>query len=138
VWDFRYAPPDAVDHEYPISAIYRDTPRPPLGVLVTPGNYSVKLTVNGTSYTEPLIVKMDPRVKTSAEGMSQQFKLARRISELMQRSFEAAQKASGEKRETLEGLNRELGGLLAGIEGADVAPTAALVSAVNEIEQKLK
>jgi hypothetical protein len=30
---------------------------------VLPGGYTVKLTVNGKSYTEPLTVKMDPREK---------------------------------------------------------------------------
>ena len=33
------------------------------GPTVLPGNYTVKLTVNGKSYTQPLTVKMDPRVK---------------------------------------------------------------------------
>jgi len=28
-----------------------------------PGSYTVKLTVNGKSYTQPLIVKADPRVR---------------------------------------------------------------------------
>ena len=30
---------------------------------VLPGTYNVKLTVNGKSYTQPLVVKMDPRSK---------------------------------------------------------------------------
>src|SRR4029079_12792997 len=30
---------------------------------VLPGTYSVKLTVGGQSYTQPLVIKMDPRVK---------------------------------------------------------------------------
>jgi len=29
--------------------------------MVAPGAYSVKLTVNGKSYTQPLTVKPDPR-----------------------------------------------------------------------------
>ena len=36
----------------------------------------VKLIANGASYTQPLTVKMDPRVKTSAEGLQQQFSLS--------------------------------------------------------------
>jgi hypothetical protein len=28
---------------------------------VAPGNYSVRLTVNGQSFTQPLVVKPDPR-----------------------------------------------------------------------------
>jgi len=34
VWNLHYAPPDALEHEFPISAIYRDTPRYPLGAWV--------------------------------------------------------------------------------------------------------
>ncbi len=30
---------------------------------VLPGNYTVKLTAGGKSYTQPLVIKMDPRVK---------------------------------------------------------------------------
>jgi hypothetical protein len=33
------------------------------GATVLPGNYAVKLTVDGKSYTQPLIVTMDPRVR---------------------------------------------------------------------------
>jgi len=33
------------------------------GALSLPGNYTVKLTVNGKSYTQLLKVKMDPRAK---------------------------------------------------------------------------
>ena len=109
VWDLCYPPPDAVDHEYPISAIYRDTPRYPLGALAVPGEYSVKLTVNGKSYTQPLTVKMDPRVKTSLAGLQEQFRLAQRVTGLMHQTFVALQQASTGKAE-LEGRNRELAG----------------------------
>jgi photosystem II stability/assembly factor-like uncharacterized protein len=135
VWDLCYPPPDAVDHDYPISAIYRDTPRSPLGVLVLPGEYSVKLTVSGKSYTQSLTVKMDPRVKTSFPGLQQQFALAQRITGMMHQTFEAVQQASTGKAE-LEGRNRALAALLALVEGADTAPTLAMVSAVEEIERK--
>ncbi len=129
VWDLCYPPPDAVDHEYPISAIYRDTPRYPLGPLVVPGEYSVKLTVNGKTYTQALTVKMDPRVKTPLAGLQQQFALAQRIVALMHRTH-----VTGNAE--LEGRNRELTALLEMVEGVDAAPTAAMVSAVGELEKK--
>jgi hypothetical protein len=37
----------------------------------------VKLTVDGKSYTQPIVVKMDPRVKTPLIGLQQQFTLSK-------------------------------------------------------------
>jgi photosystem II stability/assembly factor-like uncharacterized protein len=76
VWDLHYPPPEGQRPEYPIAAIYADTARHPLGPWVLPGSYAVKLTVNGRSYTEPLTVRIDPRVKTPAEGLAQQHAIA--------------------------------------------------------------
>ncbi len=72
VWDLHYAPPVASRAEYPMSAIYNDTPRGPLGPWVLPGKYSVNLIVDGRTYTEPLLVSMDPRVLTSSSGLALQ------------------------------------------------------------------
>jgi hypothetical protein len=44
----------------PISAIYQDTPAAQ-GEWVPPGSYTVKLTVGGRTYSQPLLVKLDPR-----------------------------------------------------------------------------
>jgi hypothetical protein len=65
VWDLRATAPTAPHYEYPISAVPGRTPLTPQGPLVLPGTYSVKLTVDGKSETQPLTVKMDPRVHTS-------------------------------------------------------------------------
>ncbi|OLB22940.1 MAG: hypothetical protein AUH15_04835 [Acidobacteriales bacterium 13_2_20CM_55_8] len=91
VWDLHYPPPDSLEHEYPISAIYHDTPRTPLGPAILPGKYTVKLTVNGTSYTQPLIIKMDSRVKTTVEDLRQQFELEMKINEAMHRDYQTLQ-----------------------------------------------
>jgi photosystem II stability/assembly factor-like uncharacterized protein len=91
VWDLHYPPPDSLEHEYPISAIYHDTPRTPLGPAILPGKYTVKLTVNGTSYTQPLFIKMDPRVKTTGDGLRQQFELEMKINEATHRDYQTLQ-----------------------------------------------
>jgi len=75
VWDLHYAPPDG-PRLVPISAIYRDTSPEPHGPWVRPGTYTVWLTAGGLSYTQPLTVKMDPRVTTPTEGLDQQFALS--------------------------------------------------------------
>jgi photosystem II stability/assembly factor-like uncharacterized protein len=79
VWDLRLPPPDALEHEYPISAIPGDTPRGPEGPAILPGEYKVALTANGKTYTQILRVQMDPRVKTSAGELAQQFDLETKI-----------------------------------------------------------
>lgn len=44
-----------------------------------PGNYSVKLTANGQSYTTPLRVKMDPHEKALQADLQRQFDVAQQV-----------------------------------------------------------
>ncbi|HUI56027.1 MAG TPA: hypothetical protein VLY04_13720 [Bryobacteraceae bacterium] len=61
IWDLHAAPgPGGGRGGPPISAIYHDTPVAE-GQWMPAGNYTVKLTVNGQTYTQPLVVKPDPR-----------------------------------------------------------------------------
>jgi hypothetical protein len=76
VWDLHYPAIEGQSPEYPISAIYRDTQRNPLGPWAHPGTYTVKLSIGKNSTSEPLIVKMDPRVATTPAGLKQQFSLS--------------------------------------------------------------
>jgi hypothetical protein len=52
----------------------------PRGVTALPGTYTVRLTVAGKSYSEPLSIKMDPRIKTSAAELQKQFEAAIEVS----------------------------------------------------------
>lgn len=76
VWDLHFPPPEGFPRSYPISAIYRNTPTVPLGPTVLPGDYTIRLMVNGKSFTAPLTVKMDPRVTTPAEGIARMFEVS--------------------------------------------------------------
>lgn len=69
VWDLRMPRPVSLRYEYPISAVPGRTPLVPQGPLVLPGTYTVRLTADGQTETQPLTVKMDPRIHTSAADL---------------------------------------------------------------------
>src|SRR5262249_14289758 len=91
IWDLHYPAPDSLDRDYPISAIPHDTPLYPLGPTAVPGDYTVKLIVGGKTYSRPLTLKMDPRVKISAEDLHKQFQAEMKIADALHRDFEALQ-----------------------------------------------
>ncbi len=65
VWDLRYAAPKGAKRQLAIASVYRRTPSGPQGPLAAPGNYTVRLTVDGKTTEQPVTVKLDPRVKIS-------------------------------------------------------------------------
>jgi len=112
VWDAHYAPPEALNREFPISAILHDTPQYPLGAWAMPGRYTVKLTVDGKSYTQPLTLKMDPRIRTSEPDLRKQFEMEAGIVEGMNESYEALQQVRS-LREQVKERNANAKGALA-------------------------
>jgi hypothetical protein len=107
VWDLRYSAPPVLRHEYPISALFGNTPALPVGAIVTPGNYTVRLTVNGKTYEQPLVVGMDPRVDVSPADLAQQLELETKMIDLVASSFESYKKAAA-LRQTLAADQTEL------------------------------
>jgi hypothetical protein len=94
VWDLRYAAPDAVQHTYPISALYERTHAEPQGPFVVPGNYEVRLTVDGKTYSQPLTVAMDPRVKITNAALDQQLAFDQQVDSLISLSYDYHQQAA--------------------------------------------
>ena len=94
VWDLRYAAPDAIQHTYPISALYERTHAEPQGPFVVPGKYEVRLTVDGKTYKQPLTVAMDPRVKITQADLQQQLDFELQIDKLVTQSFDLHQQAA--------------------------------------------
>ncbi len=117
VWDLHYPPAPGVKPTYPISAVYRNTPPAPTSPWVLPGQYTVRLTVNGRSYTQPLTIKMDPRVKTPAADLQQQFTLSMQLYEsvaALSTALDEVRAARAQLREARQG------------EGASASSTNAL------------
>jgi photosystem II stability/assembly factor-like uncharacterized protein len=88
VWDLHYAPLD-VPPSYPISAVYGNTAPSATSPWVMPGTYTIKLKVGDQVYTQPLTVKMDPRVKTSSVELQQQHDFSVRVYESRMKILDA-------------------------------------------------
>jgi photosystem II stability/assembly factor-like uncharacterized protein len=92
LWDMHYTPVPNVEPDFPMSATYRKTAPTPTSPWVAPGNYTVVLTVDGNSFTQPLTVQMGPRVKTSAADLQEQFDLSWQLYQLRQTLAPAGRK----------------------------------------------
>jgi hypothetical protein len=79
LWDMRYQPVPGVQPQYPISAVYMNTPPAPTAPWALPGKYSVVLTAGGKSHSQPLILRMDPRVKATSRELEEQFKWSKKV-----------------------------------------------------------
>ncbi len=77
LWDLHYTSLPEPRNQLPMQAIVHDTVPAPASPWVLPGRYTVKLTANGQTYAQPIVVKMDPRVKTPAAALARQFTLAK-------------------------------------------------------------
>jgi photosystem II stability/assembly factor-like uncharacterized protein len=114
VWDLRYQVPKGVRRSF----------RRASGPVALPGNYTVRLTAHGKNDTQPLIVKMDPRVKTPQDALVRQFELASKLS-ARQGEVSAAMQQIGELRKQIETRKKEAG------------EKAEAVKALEELNQKL-
>lgn len=127
VWDLRYERPQSMRYFYSIAAAYgEDAIMIPEGPLALPGVYQVKLTVDGRSYTAPLEVRMDPRVRVAPLTLSQQLALEMKIIEAMKQSYGAVQQINDLRRQLKElqaKLNSDPG-------------TKPLLDAINSLDKK--
>jgi hypothetical protein len=79
MWDMRHQPVPDVAPDYPIAAVYRNTAAVDNAPWAMPGQYTIVLTAGGKSYTQPLVLKIDPRVKSSNADLALQFELSKQL-----------------------------------------------------------
>ncbi|MDB6164097.1 MAG: hypothetical protein JWL98_1529, partial [Xanthomonadaceae bacterium] len=75
------------------------------GVLAPPGRYVVELTVDGTSFKQPLTVVADPRVHLAPSAFAQQFELARAV-EAAQERLASAQVAASQLHDAIRAARK--------------------------------
>jgi hypothetical protein len=119
LWDMHYPSVPGVEPEYPIAAVPHNTVPAPSGPWVMPGQYTVVLTVNGKSYSQPLTVKMDPRVKTPQPALAQQFSQSQQLYNQLLVLAPAVEQA-GDLRKHLKELQKQAqGDVLAAVKALD-------------------
>jgi photosystem II stability/assembly factor-like uncharacterized protein len=83
-WDLRYDAPPVFAHTFELNANPGLTPPSPEGPLVLPGTYTVRLTVDGRSYTQPVAVRADPRSAATPAALQAQHALNLKLMKGMQ------------------------------------------------------
>jgi len=163
LWDMHYTPLDQPP-SYPMTAVYKNTPPAATSPWVMPGVYTVKLTVDGQSWTQTFTVKMDPRVKTSLAGLQQQHDMSLQCykgiiqctkilkdikayrtklqSSLTNASEDVAKKLSPLEKEAAalenaqEGLSGSFASIFGLLQGSDTAPTSQAVQTFNDLKKQ--
>jgi photosystem II stability/assembly factor-like uncharacterized protein len=120
----------------PIAAVPFDTVPSPTTPWVAPGEYTVKLTANGKTYSQPIAVKQDPRVKTSAVAMQQVYTLSRAAYFEAKDATEAAAAAQAAgKTDHATALNAAalaLRSVMNSLQGADIPATTRQLKAIAD------
>lgn len=115
VWDLRTELPKGVHRNELLQG----------GPFVVPGEYRVKLTVDGKSETQPLLVKLDPRVKAKPEELARQYELASKVT-ARAGEVAAALEQEHDLRAQIETRKKE------------AAEKADLLKSLEELEQKIE
>jgi photosystem II stability/assembly factor-like uncharacterized protein len=165
LWDMHLAPLQGLTPQYSMAAVFHDTGIAPNGPWAMPGNYTVALIAGGKTYTQPLVLAMDPRVKTPSSGLAEQFQLSDMLYKDLQQIVPAAQQAkrmlaqpgsgspsgdtaklqallggpahygAGTNLNTLSGVQAAAQHVMEVLQGADATPTAQAVQAAQQVDQ---
>jgi len=99
-------------HTFEINANPGLTPPAPLGPLVPPGAYTLRLTVDGKTYTQPVTVVNDPRSPATVADVRAQYALETRVVAAMQTAWDGYQQVAAAR--AAVAANKALDSTLAG------------------------
>ena len=127
-WDLRYDDPPSFSHDLQnqMNMVEGVTTPGPHGPQVPPGTYTLKLTADGKTYTQTLVVHNDPRVGESA-GMLSALKSQHRLTQLAYQGM----KDSFTGNEEVAAVRSQVTSMMQGQLPADVAAQA------KELDTKL-
>lgn len=155
LWDLRYPRPSVESYEYSIAAVPGvDTATLPQGIMVPPGNYTVRLHADGKDLTQSLEVQQDPRSAKKADDIAAQISLynevaaavaqalpkSKQIEETEKKLTDAKGPEADQQRKQIakfKSAMSALSSLLTDLEGADGPPTQPQRDLFAEMKQAL-
>lgn len=136
VWDMHLQPvePDTavgISDEDATGAVPGSTYPRVAAPWAPPGRYTLRLTVDGHSMTQPLTLRLDPRVTTPARGLAQLASLSREMYDDAVAAHAASLRARASNAAaaySLASVSHELIDAAMAMQGADVTPTEEQVA----------
>ena len=125
IWDLRYAPASS----FPGMVLWGGSVN---GPSAPPGTYQVRLTVNGKSITQPLVVKRHPLRSATDADLKEQFDLAIQIRDKVSEANDAVIRIRAVKDQVKDRLGKSQD---AALKAAGEKLTASLSSVEQEIYQ---
>lgn len=161
VWDLRAPRPAIRSFHYSIAAVRtRGTPVLPAGPLVLPGRYTVTLEAGGKSVSQPLEVRLDPRLALEPGALEAQLALSRSLDSTLQVVWSARDDIQHALQEqggrldaeladslaaladrgdaSLSALGNSLGSLYGSVQSADLAPTQGMQDAWRACRERVR
>lgn len=131
VWDLHYQPLN-VPPSFPIAATYHNTAPDPTSPWVLPGTYTVRLTAGGKTWQQPLVVKMDPRMKTPLKDLQTQHDLALQLYQRRLKLQDKLRTAGSADAGKWGQMDARLGRLHDLLQESDMTPSTQALSAARE------
>jgi hypothetical protein len=107
-WDLRYDSPSSFTHSFEINANPGLTPASPEGPVAIPGTYTLKLTVDGKSYTQTVAIKPDPHSPATVAAITAQHGLQMKLLQGINAAYEGRRMAQA-LRDTLRAAANHAG-----------------------------
>jgi hypothetical protein len=121
-WDLRHDAPPAISHSFEINANPGLTPPSPLGPVAIPGTYTVRLTADGRTSSQVVVVRADPHSPASPVALRAQDALLQKLLYGIRLSYEG--------RDIAATLRTALRGAVPASAPADMADVAARAAAI--------
>ncbi|MBL8065951.1 MAG: hypothetical protein JNM34_08845 [Chthonomonadaceae bacterium] len=138
LWDMRYQPISEPSGWVTMAAIRGDTPTGAQGPRVAPGQYVVRLTVDGNVSEQKLVLRLDLRVKLSKKDLDQQTKVIVGSYKAMKSIDQELANSSAKGAKLLAELRSQFSDVLETTDASDMPVTDATLALYTSTVKRLQ